>query len=310
MKMRDKKVIFIGGTPYSGSTFFNMIVGNDPNGFSCGEIMNIFYPSKNYHFNPRCGCGEADCDVWHKILRGNNKNIYSTIFEMFPHINFIVDSTKNPFWIEMQSKQLKKNDIQVKNILIWKTPLEFAGSFKKRGRQGWKRSWINYHKKYFSIIDDAIAIKYSSFVNDQNHDILKRLCEFLNIRYYDIKHEYWHKKHHILFGNRSALVHLYNKGSHNYQRISESLQREQKEAPKHQSLSYKEVADANLIEETKRALAEDTNIKLLLEWLENDSENGITLIRKKNVQISYSREMILLKRLKYLLWKSIHKRKK
>ena len=57
-----KKVIFIGGTSYSGSTFFDMILANDPKGFSCGEVNALFNPYRPHHTDPLCGCGDINCD--------------------------------------------------------------------------------------------------------------------------------------------------------------------------------------------------------------------------------------------------------
>ena len=44
-----KQVIFVGSTSYSGSTFFDMTLGNDPTGFSCGEVYAFFHPFRPHH---------------------------------------------------------------------------------------------------------------------------------------------------------------------------------------------------------------------------------------------------------------------
>lgn len=62
MRVKSKKVIFIGGTSYSDSTFLDMILANDPSGFSCGEVLALFHPTRSYHIDPLCGCGDRDCD--------------------------------------------------------------------------------------------------------------------------------------------------------------------------------------------------------------------------------------------------------
>ena len=65
--------------------------------------------------------------------RGENQ-IYETIFEFFPDVEFIIDSSKDIFWIEKQSKNLITKGIEVRNILIWKTSEKITESYYKRGR--------------------------------------------------------------------------------------------------------------------------------------------------------------------------------
>ena len=204
-----RKVIFVGGTSFSGSTFFHMILANHPRGFATGEIHTLFYPHRADHKNKanNCGCDDPTCDLWHRILDRGDKNAYDTIFDLFPDIEFIVDSSKSPFWIQSQSQNLLRKGVQVRNILIWKTPLEFAHSSQKRGRlQDWDRSWINYHRLYFTLIKKWRAIQYSKLVNDIS--LLTDVCQYLDIPYFSGKEAYWQKTHHILGGNYSAKMHL------------------------------------------------------------------------------------------------------
>lgn len=313
MEFKNRKVIFIGGTSYSGSTFIDMIIGNDPNGFSSGEIMPLLFPYKKHHLEPRCGCGEANCNLWNNILKMNAKSIYLAIFEMFPHINFIVDSSKDPFWIETQSRYLRKNGIKVKNCLIWKTPLEYATSCRKRNRKNWQKNWINYHKKYFSIIRDTAVIKYNAFVGDRNQLLLKNLCEYLDIEYYDKKSEYWGKKHHILFGNNSAKIHLYNKDSQNYRILKRKLETEKKKRGskvEHQTIMYNGSDYADLAGETEKSLFDDPEINKISDWLGTDIDNGLKIIKKRNTTFSYRDELVFLKRMRFLTLNAFRKRKR
>jgi hypothetical protein len=58
-----KKLINIYGTARSGSTMLDLILGNDPKGFSLGEVANWFYPWRTHHFDIKCGCGIYPCPV-------------------------------------------------------------------------------------------------------------------------------------------------------------------------------------------------------------------------------------------------------
>ena len=54
--MTEKKVVFIGGSSYSGSTFLDMILStNGDNGFFADEV-SAFYLYRSHHINPECRC--------------------------------------------------------------------------------------------------------------------------------------------------------------------------------------------------------------------------------------------------------------
>ena len=231
-----KAVIFIGGSSYSGSTFLDMVLANSPYGFSCGEVNALFYPYRKHHINHECGCGNQDCDIWQNVKEKGESNIYQTIFEMFPEITYIVDSSKDPVWIHDRTAELNNSKIDVRNILLWKTPEEFYVSRKKRKREkGWKRAWANYYRLYFRMIGQWDAVKYSVLV--EKPEVLEALCETVGIEYFDGKELYWKKKHHTLFGNTSAKIHLYDSGSEKYENCIDELSKTINSAHANSSIS-------------------------------------------------------------------------
>jgi hypothetical protein len=202
----NKKVIFIGGTAYSGSTFFDMTLANDERGFSCGEVYAIFYPYRKHHYDLD-SLGESSTIDWRQIKTDGAENLYANIFNRLPDINFIVDSSKHPIWIADRTAGLEKSGIEVKNILIWKTPAELYQSRKKRGRgKKWEREWLGYHSYYMRLIKNWRAIKYSDLTS--RRDSLEKLCRELGIDYFPNKEKFWQKSHNTLFGNWSAKIHL------------------------------------------------------------------------------------------------------
>jgi len=245
-----KKVIFIGGTAYSGSTFFDMILANDPNGFSCGEVYALFRPHRPHHINPECGCGQKGCTIWKTVLENGEKYLYQTILNLFTEKVFIVDSSKNPFWFYFQMNLLKKSDIESKNILIWKTPLETAYSFHKRNiLKNWEKNWINYHRLYFTLIKNWKSVRYYDLSN--NKSTLKKVCDYLEIPYFEGKERFWEKKMHTLFGNTSAKIHLYSQDSNFFKQsknniIHSSQQNESSIIKNHQKIYYNKVNDIDL----------------------------------------------------------------
>jgi hypothetical protein len=219
-----RKVVFVGGSSYSGSTFLDLMLANSRDGFSCGEVSQMFYPFRQHHFNIICGCGDPECSLWHKIQRAGVDRLYDTIFELFPSVSYIVDSSKDPLWIQQRTKTLIRSGVGIENVLIWKTPEEYYHSCAKRGQERrWENAWINYHRLYFRMIDDWHAVRCADVV--ASPDSLRLLCEQIGVPYFEGKHRYWEKVHHMLFGNHSAKRHLYQKGTKAYER-SNKVQRD------------------------------------------------------------------------------------
>ncbi len=203
-----KKIIFVGGTAYSGSTMFHLILANDPHGFATGEVHALFNPRMPHHSTPKCGCGDDGCQIWHDIRKNGEDNLFDSIFERCPEVNFVVSSSKNPFWIHAQNKLAQSKGFETKNVLIWKSPLEFAQSTKKRGQYGiWEKSWINYYRLYAALMDEWRAIKYYNVANHPEETLID-VCNYLGIPNPPDKRDFWQKKSHVLFGNYSARMHL------------------------------------------------------------------------------------------------------
>lgn len=265
-----KKVIFIGGTAYSGSTFFDMTIANDPLGFSLGEIQAYFNPWRPHHFHPRCSCGSPDCKFWTLWREVPQEDIYKAIFEHFPSLEFIVDSSKDPLWIKRQSEAVSKQGLEARHILIWKTPLEFASSYRKRKRAGsWYRQWVNYHRIYMTLVPRWGAIRYRSYA--EGHETLAQVCDYLDIPYFRGKEKFWEKTHHMVFGNNSARVHLGtdNKASQNHR-----LMHGARSSVGHQTVYYRPVQDELLENQVREVERRSRHIRLILTILAARDING------------------------------------
>ena len=220
--MGERKVIFVGGTAFSGSTLLDMMLANDPGGFSCGEVRFRLLPVKRHNLTEGCGCGNPACRVWEEVASAGVRELYRRIFELFPDVRFVVDSSKDPIWIRDRTRDLRHQGIEVRNILIWKTPEEFLVSRKKRGMEnGWQQTWIELHKRYFWLVDDWVAVRYADLV--QSPQTFERVCAAMGLPYREGKERYWEHTQHTLFGNTSAKIHLYDKGSQRFQQLKQSL---------------------------------------------------------------------------------------
>ena len=194
MNSERKKVIFIGGSSFSGSTMLDMMMANSLEGFSSGEVYALFRPFRHHHFKPECGCGNADCDFWPRVREAGEKHLYETIFQLLPDISFIVDSSKDPWWIQTQTEYLQRNGTEVYLLLIWKEPAAFAHSMMKRKRNGWEMAWKNYYRLYFTLIDKYISVPYSALARHPEQ-ILQDLCKACGLEYQQGKGQIFEKYH-------------------------------------------------------------------------------------------------------------------
>lgn len=267
MKETKKKVIMIGGTSYSGSTLLELMIANDPQGFSCGEVWSLFMPHKIQHYDPTFPMDEEDPEFWTQIRRKGWRNVYDSIFQERPEITFITDNTKRPVWQCLQKKILQARGYQVYNLIIWKTPDELAGSFHKRNRGSiWTKKWLTYHRQYFSFIKEFRSVKYSDLAKDPS--TLESICNYLGIDYFPEKREYWNKNYYTLFGNKRAKVHLFDQSSEQFQRVEAKIAEGSGDSVQenHRSVSYAKT-DSEAFKEEVVSVVDSPDYPRIVEFL-------------------------------------------
>lgn len=199
----SKKVFIITGTGRSGSTLLDLMLGNDSKGFSVGEMYALFRPWRPHHMlrDRGCFCEDPSCNFWSDLKEQGEKDIYNNIFEKVG-ASFIVDSSKNPLWLKDQIKYSKDKEYQITPILIFKNPQEYAYSLYKRNKlEGWKKGWINTHKRLFTILDDFISVKYKELAKNPDSK-LQSICKEVGISYQKGRKKFWKNQHeHFLFGS-------------------------------------------------------------------------------------------------------------
>jgi hypothetical protein len=240
-----KRIIYIGGTARSGSTLLDMVLSNDPKGMSLGEVVALFRPFRKHHYELRRKL-MADTK-WKKILKEGEDNLYPNLFHLYPKTEFFVDSSKNPFWIKKQSNIIQKEGANTHQILIYKTPVEFANSLYKRGQgKNWKKSWIQYHRKYFTLIQDFKTISYGDFI--KNPEVLERLCNWFGLEFSTAKYRYWEHKSLTFFGsNTTKIKGIEKKEGPSINQKNHVLEYDNPSYPNIRALVDKEMADNNEI---------------------------------------------------------------
>jgi hypothetical protein len=208
MKGENRTVVFIGSCAYSGSTVLDLMIGASENSRSLGEVGRAYLPQQKHHITRECGCLDSDCRSWDGVFEQGPKDVHQRIFGR-SDATTLVDSTKDPHWIASRSKELVMQGIGVKNILLWKTPNNVQKSYEKRGLgRHWKRHWINYHRLYFSLVEQFAVIPFSAIVGPDG-ELEDRLARVE----LEVNREFWKGNSCSLFGNDSAKRHLHDSDS-------------------------------------------------------------------------------------------------
>ncbi len=291
-----RKVVFIGGSSFSGSTAFHLMIANDACGFACGELHSLFSPTKQAHANRLQDCSAECRRVWREVRKRGPKHAFSAIFDIFPDVTLVVDSSKNPFWIHDQSQILKNRGIDVHHLLIWKSPLEFAHSRKKRNAlSGWERAWINYHRLYSSLLPEWRSVAYRELAVNPS-EVLQSVCRYLGIIYFDQKPEFWNKPQLHLGGNYSARIHMLDKneiGKYESKWIGEDRK------STHKSVYYQPVNDSALLDTVEKIVNGSPHFSEIIELLSARSvviDCKITSPIPKSIKLSHLE--IIARRLK------------
>lgn len=312
--MQHRKVVFIGGTSFSGSTMLDMMLSSGEDGFSLGEVYALYNPFRAHHRDPKCVCGNDNCSLWNELKQIGEKKVYLEIFKKFPKVTHIVDSSKNPFWIDSQKKQLNANGIDVYNILIWKNPVEFAMSvYKRNSKNNWIRPWKAYHRLYFTLINNWISIPYSKLVKYPSNTV-SELCDYIGSSYFKGKEYFWNFNHHTLFGNRSAKIHLQDKNSEDYKKSMEEIKshnkNKQKNMFKYREFYYNDIKNKEFIDCVEREIRNDPKLENIIKIL-NITEENKKLDKKKTENLRnltrYALVNLYLRKMIHVIKKTLHK---
>jgi len=195
-----KTLINICGSERSGSTMLDLILGNDPGAFSCGEVYALYHPWRKHHFRPVCGCGE-ECEYLQAFKGVRQEQFHNLLFEHFDY-SWVVDSSKDLCWVVDNQNWVIRNGGRVLNLVIWKHPTTFCLSFLKRGEgpEHWRGVFLEYYRRFLETDLPFVSLCYDDFVNAPE-DHLAKLCDLTGMNNFPGKMHFWEKTHHQLFGS-------------------------------------------------------------------------------------------------------------
>ena len=271
-----KKIIFITGTSYSGSTLLDLILSNNQSSISVGEIESIFNPVKPHHLKK---IKEIKYDpIWGKILKNGAENLYNNLHDTLG-VETIIDSSKNPAWIQFHINRLPKN-ISYSVILVYKSLPEFKYSFEKRGRYNWAKVYKRFHSLLFNTIVSFYRIEYKEI--PLKSEKFLSLLNSLNIKPTKNIFDFWKQSKSNFFGNNNANI-AFKQNQDGY-------------TPK---LKYKPVISKEDLANVEKLLENDLELKEIVTFL-NSSDKSSKSPKNKGVLNNYKLR-IFIKRLRVYL---------
>jgi hypothetical protein len=143
-------LINVCGATRSGTTMLDLMLGNAPDAFSCGEVYAWFRPWKMHHFGLECRCGENPCPIWESIKNVPENQFHAIVFRELG-VKFVIDSSKELCWLIDTQKWAVANGIKVFKLLLWQNPINLAYSHWKRDRglADWRSEFVKYYTKFF-----------------------------------------------------------------------------------------------------------------------------------------------------------------
>jgi hypothetical protein len=191
----------------------DLMLGNSPDAFSCGEVYAWFRPWRRHHFKLECRCGQDPCPVWEKVENVRERQLYSALIAELK-VNFVIDSSKDVCWLVDTQQWAVSDGIAVYNLLLWKNPVDLAYSYWKRGwgLEGWHRGFVSYYSRFLDTELPFRSVYFDDLVSEPEHK-LEDICAAVGMPYFKGKERFWEKQHHHLFGSYGTYRQVRDKSS-------------------------------------------------------------------------------------------------
>jgi hypothetical protein len=203
--MKQATLVNIYGTDRSGSTMLDLMLGNAPDAFSCGEVSAWFRPYRKHHARIDCLCGQELCP-WAKLKDVRESDFHATTAHEL-NVRFVIDSSKDVCWLIDSHGWAHRNGLSTVNLLIWKDPIDLAYSYWKRGRRNnaWRHTFVKCHGRFLELGLPFTAIQYDDLARSPSQ-VIERLCAVTGMDYFEGKARFWEKQHHHLFGSGGVRI--------------------------------------------------------------------------------------------------------
>jgi hypothetical protein len=246
-----KKVVFIMGIGRSGSTLVELMIGSHSQAFSLGEISKlpklVGKTEQNWTWTPpgstfwqdkftetelkQLASGLSDRRLHkyiplkaEKIVRewiGQDRifNPYTILFSK-TQADILTDSSKTVHWIsnKLKAREFRQGEIEpylIYNVRDGRAVLNSYLRLKQNTVEEISYRWLRLLKQYQEFYnqfpeDKKVTVRYEELVSHPQQ-VVKSLCDWLNLEFTPDMVEYWKYDHHHIVGSRgtSALIAKY-----------------------------------------------------------------------------------------------------
>ena len=198
------RLVMIIGASHSGTTLLDLMLGNNPATFSCGEVYAYFRPWRKHHYHAKCGCGSDPCPVWDRLMAVPENEFHAEATRL-PGIDHVVDSSKDLAWVLNSSEWAARSGIQVRHVVIWKEPIQLAYSHWKRKlpMSSFRYAFLTYYGRFLQLGLPFVSVNFDTLVSNPA-DTVRKLCELTGLPWREGQEKFWEKEHHQLFGAAST----------------------------------------------------------------------------------------------------------
>ncbi len=127
--MKKNSILYISAEGHSGTTLLDVILGNQQNAFSSGEL--VFFAQKGIKNKEYCSCGNPvpDCQIWSDIIREWNKKRILDLDE-YIQIQSRLTSLKNIFssYLALKKPSAKLSHFISDTNTLYATIFKITGS--------------------------------------------------------------------------------------------------------------------------------------------------------------------------------------
>ena len=208
------------GAGGAGTTMLALMLGNSTRGFTPGETRAWYRPSSPNHFTFGCWCRRNPCPLWERLGVFPEDEFFRRVSdELAPDV--VADSSKWLDWARDAGEWAERDGYRVRNVLIWREPVDLVYTMWRRGRLGGgkrerpsgdalvRRGTAALARQFFDYTEKAFAGFGPTVVScerliDDPAGVLEALCDRIGITYRPGQERFWEKEHHTLFGNETA----------------------------------------------------------------------------------------------------------
>jgi hypothetical protein len=201
-------VVNVCCTAYSGGTWFNLMLGSHPDGFSIGEMKWLRRMNE-----PTCTLHGRECPIWSRFDLNGDENPFLQLHRITGK-RFLAVNQSRKFLVHQRDPRIKSKFVH----FVRDGRAVMASILRKySNRPAWKvaRLWAHNIRRNARLIArqpqaDTCMLNYEALKADPARQ-LQKVCDAIGMPFVSGMTEYWNHEHHYIGGNRGTLLSLVQK---------------------------------------------------------------------------------------------------